>query len=209
MDDSPEQLPTTPLAPSISGSPHKSSAAFTPAASLQAPGSGSNPLVSAKGSSSQPLLAAALARASEEHSPSPHTRSAGKSPARAPALLASVAGAAAPDSPRSQASLRLVASATQEAATVAAAGNLAQARNPSLSSVKQPAALSQQEDATSSASFDSWRSRNREDSTATAHSSKPADATAVGPSRHSGSRTPAAASAIDAQGRSHVFWFLW
>lgn len=49
-----------------------------------------------------------------------------------------------------------VAGATQEAGT--AAGNLAQARNLDLSCGEQPAALSRQEDATSSASFDSWHS---------------------------------------------------
>ena len=206
MDQSPGQLPPTPLAPSASGSLHESAAAVTPTASLQAPGSGSLPLMSAKGSSSQPLLAAALARAAEGTSPAPHTTNAVDSSARAPALRASAAGAAEPNSPRSRASLRAVADVTQEADT--AAGNLAQARNPELPCGEQPAALSRQEDATSSASFDSWHSRNREGSTTTASTCKPADATAVGPSRHSGSKTYVAAAA-DAQGTSPVSRFWW
>ena len=208
--DSPGQLPATPLAPSVSGSPHESRAAVTPAASLQGLGSGSSP--PARGSSSQPLLAAALARAAEGNSPSPHSTVAGISPVRAPALPASAAGAAEPNSPRSRASLRPSAATTQEAAT--AAGDLAQARNPKSSSGEQPGALSRQEDATSSASFDSWHSRNHQDSTTTASTSKPADATAVGPSR----KTPIAADAVDAQGSSLIlsvslveglFWHFW
>ena len=195
VDCSPEQLPATPLAPSISGSPHESCAAVTPAASLQARGSGSNPLVSAKGSLSQPLLAAALSRAAEGNHPSTH------SPAKALALPTSAPGAFEPNSPRSRASLRPVSGATEEAAT--AAGNLAQARNPSLSSGEQAAALRREDEATSSASFDSWHSRNcEEDSTTTPSTSKPADTTAVGPSRPSGSKTPIAAAAVAAQGSS-------
>lgn len=191
MDHSPEQPPATPLAPSMSGSPHESSAAVTPAASLQAPGSGNNPLVSAKGSFSQALLAAALARTAEGSHPSTY------SPAKAPALPTSAPGAFEPNWPRS---MTLVSGVTQEAATTA--GNLAQARKPSSSSGEQPAALSGQEEATSSASFDSWRSKSCQDSTTTASTSKPADTTAVGGSRHSGSKTPIVAAAIDAQGSS-------
>lgn len=202
MDYSPDQPPATPLAPSTSGSPCESSA-VTPAASLQAPGSGSNPLMSAKGSSSQPLLVAALARAAAGNSPSlPGTASgaaAGNSPARAATLLPSASKTPKPSSPRSRASLGPVTGITQEAAT--AVGNLKVPGDSSLTASKQPTALGRQEDATSSASFDSWHSRNYEGSNTAASTSKPADATAVGLSRHPGSKT---SIAVDAQGSSLV-----
>ena len=158
----------------------------------------------ARGSSLQPSLAAAPAREAAHPPPPPHTTAsravAITSPARA---AASASGAVEPNGPYSKTSLRPVACVTQEAAT--AAGMVSIAGNPSLLSAvgsEQPAVVGRQEDASSSASFDSWHSRNREDSTTTASTSQPADVPAGRPSRHPGSNNLMAAADFDAQGTS-------
>lgn len=88
-------------------------------------------------------------------------------------------------------------------ATSAAAGK-STAEDPSLPVAigSKPAVVSREE-ASSSASFDSWHSRTHGDSATTAATAWPpaATATAAGPSRQSPEGlTPAAAAAADAQG---------
>ena len=182
----PEQLPATPLPLGLAGSPQGS--AVTPEASPQAPG---------------PSLAAALARAAAENSPASHHSAssavARNSPTRTAASPALASGPAGFTGSHSKTGLRAVTDATQQATTAA---GVSAAEVPSLLvATGKPAAVSRQEEASSSASFDSWRSTNHRDiaTTAATARSPAATATAAASSRQYGSH-PAAAAAADAQG---------
>lgn len=202
----PEQLQCSPLPPGLSGSPQGS--AVTPIASTLPPGSsGSNPLMPPRTRSGGSSLAAALARAAPENSPALHNtasgtgarhspaRAAGNSPTRDAAFLAPASGAVGFTGPHSKTGLRAVTGATQQATRAAGVSD------PTLlvATGSRPAAVSRQEEASSSASFDSWHSKNHGDSATTAATAwiAPAAATtAVGSSR----QYPDTTAAADAQG---------
>lgn len=170
-----------------------------------------------------PSLAAALASAAAQNSPDSHSavpgavahisparaagnrpiRAVGSSPTKAAALAASASGAVGSKGPQSKPGSRPVTNVTQQATTAASA---ATALNPSLSCAAggASAAVSRHEDASSSASFDSWHSRNQGDSATVASSAWPAAPTTAVDSSWGNpiSNYPTAAAAADAQGRS-------
>ncbi len=171
---SPEQHPAS---PSFTTPPSRSygeahGEAVTPQASLQAPGSAKLLSHLGRGRASQPSLAEALVMAAAGHNPPGLQKGAGVKPVKQDGLsLTGPQGASDSLTDRQQA-------AHQDG---------------SLQSVPQ-AVEGRQEDATSSASFDSWNSRQRSDAGGTASTSQTglspagAVATAATPQAALGSR---------------------
>jgi len=183
---SPEQLPASPLVTTPSS--QSNGDAVTPQASLQAPGTGTPLLLS--GHTKQHSLAAALARAAgispSLHRADPETRAGLRVDERnGPSTAGTKAfgwnGPLAPEATQasdSSAGFQLSGSHTAGLESMepsSPAGPRLHDRHEAANS----AAAGRQDDVTSSASFDSWNSRQRSHSSATASTSHAARHTAV------------------------------